>query len=258
MTRNRHHLAGLMAAGAALAVCGAVEAAAITTPYENTFSAGESVADFVTTGGTWQQTTAFAGSAEVYRNDISGAVASSALVQASDLGGATQNDFTLSTVFVLTSNNAGANTIGLAALSTSTASTPYYLADVQREGAMRILKIAGGVNTTLDSGSFGQVAINNTAPTWYTMTLTGTYGEGGELTLTFDLTGGGKSLQLSGADATPLTGSHFGIRNRGSGSNAVMSVVYDELSLTAVPEPAGLAVLGGLMLFARHRRAAMN
>ncbi|GHC09742.1 PEP-CTERM sorting domain-containing protein [Cerasicoccus arenae] len=227
---------------------------AVVLGYSNNFST--SVADFTET--TDVQWTLGSG---VYTNAFTagGATASSATVNVTDLG-PVGTDWSISTTFSISTLESGM-TFGFGALGTNTAfsggaGNPYYLADVNTAGSVRILEIAsspadlGGTKTSLPDGGL-QTDTN------YTMTLSGTY-SGGTLTMDLSITDGVNIGSVIGAtDASSLTGQNFGFRNRIPNAGTY-SVSYDNFSI--VPEPGSAALIMsacvGMLLMMRRRRRA--
>jgi hypothetical protein len=242
-------LAWTVVLGALLA---AMPAAAdpITMPYTNDFSS--SVADFHAAGGTWTLNT----TTGLYTNTITSInTAGTALLQVTNLGGSSQQDFTLSTKFIVNSSGGANTTVGMAALGSTNTGGTFYLADVQLGGNLRLYRI--DPNDSLSESSHGFTFAAD-VPWW--LILEGTYAPGGDLTLKLTLTDGDtqtKAIDATIASANVLDGQYFGLRNRTGGAGSTLNVSFDEL--TIVPEPASLSLLaagvGLLLLFGRRRRS---
>lgn len=252
--------------------------AAVTFPYLENFDGLQTGSgDFtLSTGGAWTLFDSGVGGNKLFQNSIlstGGAMSSTASINFSGfLGGSTAQDFLISTEFKLDlADTKSSITIGFGALgSTSTfgggSSAPYYLADLvvadggAALGRLRILEVAGSNDTFAQKVS--TVALN-----WedtYRLTLQGTY-VGGALNMSLTLVNlttpdpetGSAIDTISGTDPTPLTGTHFGYRNRTNDAGEVQ-VKFDNFTV-AVPEPStvGLLGLGVVGLLARRRRSAI-
>jgi len=243
---------GLSALAAAPARAGLV-----SFPYSNDFST--SVSDFVENADAhWSLNTGTG----VYNDTIAGSgTSSSTMVQATALGGpaATATSFRMQTTFRATNfGGDAANTVGFAALgfddnSTDAAGT-FYLADVKRDGRLRLYEI-NGTGMLSDSINFAGGALATGVD--YTLTLDATY-VGSSVKLDLTLTNGTQTTAITFTDATALTGQYFGMRNRANSSGGV-NVNYDSFAITAVPEPASLLALpaAAVLLGIRRRRHAV-
>lgn len=236
-----------------------------TAPYSNDFS-GTGANTAFTTEGTDAE---WAVSNEAYRNTYSNSSITASTASLS-ITGVAGNAFTLETRFTVQQNgniNANGSTLGfgfLASSSTfSTTSNSYYLADIQygntltgSVGTLRILSLGDtdgftAVNGLADDNA-GDTALAITAGTTYTLRLQGTY-EGGSLSMTFGLFDAAGTTRIgtpaTATDATPLTGTYFGFRNRIGIGGGTTRIDFDNYSLTtdsAVPEPSIYDFFGGL------------
>jgi hypothetical protein len=112
-----------------------------------------------------------------------------------------------------------------------------------------------GGDGNVSAVSAGTLAADTSGSTTYTLSLQATEVTG-SLTLLGSLTDGVSSINVTDTDATALTGSHFGLLTQtlGASSNGTstvgLNIDFDNVSVTAVPEPASLALLaaGGLCL----------
>lgn len=241
----------LYAAVAAMAALAASTGqAAVIVPYVNDFST--SVADFTeTTDAQWTLNT----TTGLYTNSSTQTTtATSAVVLASELGGpaALASDFTMTSVFTPSSMGADNTTIGMAALGTTASLSAFYLGDVQRRGNMRLFRVNPNSSLKEEFWPGGALVMGTT----YTMTLTGTYGATGDLTLALTLAGGGYSHTITSntiAAANVLQGQYFGLRDRTDNPGG-LTTAFDSFSLT--PEPATFALLGlGALGILRRRWA---
>lgn len=251
--QREDHWMGCRCAWALAVVAGVTVAAeaAVLAPYSNDFSTTAS--DLTPNGvGAWSLNT----TTGRYGFSTSAVGSGSAVTQVTNLGGAaaTANDFTMSTEFTIGTSDGTTSTVGFAALGeTSTPATApgaggYYLADVEKDGTLRLIVVTSGGNTSLGTLEFGSALANGTE---YTLTLAGAYGVGTSIDLDLTLSNGVNSVTLSRTHATALTGNYFGFRNRSNAAN--LAVSFDHL--TIVPEPATLALGGlGLLLCAARRR----
>lgn len=237
----------------------AVASAAVTLPYTNDFSS--SVADFTTENGTWTLDSGF------YVNTVGGGgVRSSAALDVTGIGGATPQDFTLSTTFSVTGaslNGAAADSVGFALFgdSVSNADSNYLLVDWATDSRLRIRNL-GANQDTVDS--FKTTSFTLTNSTIWTMTADFVY-SGSNLVVTLGITDGGANTDslVSTPFNTVTTGldsSIVAFTNReGPGTSGAFTASFDNLSITAVPEPGAVSlfVIGslGVLTLRRRRRA---
>lgn len=206
-----------------------------------------------------------------YRNTFTSTTvaASVASVAITDLAG---RAFEMETQFTVVStgglNNNG-QMVGFGFLGASpgfggtNASSAFYLADFQYAhttgpGTLRILAVPNVANdpdmTRVDAvvdanatSSTLAVELNTT----YTLRLTGSY-SGSVLNMSLGLFNAAGTTQIgasaTASDKTPLTGTHFGFRNRFGLSGGSASIDLDNLSITAIPEPSSALPLGFLAL----------
>ncbi len=218
-----------------------------------------------------------------YQNAFTGDdTASSASVSVAGVAG---TSFTMSTQFTVNTVNpptGSVSTIGFGALggdavfSASSLANAYYLADFGYayamnaaggdKGRLRILALGDtqiGYSATNTGGNFNGNTTNLAIQTGvtYTLRLTGTY-SGGSLSMSLGLFDAAGTTQIgtsaTATDATPLTGSNFGIRNRNSSNSSgtsSLNATFDNFSVTNIPEPstALLGTLGALALLRRRR-----
>lgn len=255
----------------AVSYCAPSFASAAIMSYSNDFAG--SVAEFSeTTDGQWTL------GAGVYQNEILSTASnktSSSLLSFGTLGGPAllANDFSLSTTFIVTNSVADFNTLGFAFLGNSadatTNASSHYLADVYVGGGMMNAQLRFAeigltptlIPTMLD---LGKVLLQNIP---YLLQLDGTYANNGDLHLTLGLTGDNDFdvFQTSINAANVLTGNHFGYRDRASGgANSTLTVEYDSLGVTAIPEPLSIgylaaSLIGGYVIgmYIRHRMASL-
>jgi MYXO-CTERM domain-containing protein len=191
----------------------------------------------------------------------------------------------MSSQFVVNSFNPGtspaASTLGFGLLGLDSGftgtlvSNAYYLADFgygysssgSPKGGLRILALGdtSGFTSSSTSNNFNGNTTNLAivVGTTYTLKLTGTYGVGGELDLSFGLFDSTGTTQYgnsaTGTDTSPLVGTNFGYRNRNgsnSGTAASLNASFDNFSVANVPEPSSalLGLSGALAFLLRRRR----
>ena len=138
-----------------------------------------------------------------------GSGTSSSIIDVSNLGGANQNNFVLSSTVTVTTAPTEYN-IGMVACALSQPSFlyNYYYAGMDQSGNIFIRS-----NDNNSSGLVLGTATNLTGGvvvgTTYTITLVGTY-SGGALTLSLTISDGIHNATLTATAASPLTGSYFG------------------------------------------------
>lgn len=244
---------------------------AATFPYENNFS-GTGANTAFTVETTNPQWTVSGGS---YVNSFSttGTTNSTASISVTGVPG---NSFTISTQFTVTaasiasgSTDTHYSTVGFGFLASSTdfssTSNTYYLADFAYAsasasspnlGTLRILSPGSG-NTDVSSANASAIAVGAASRfaivvnTTYTLKLTGSYSSEGVLAMTFGLFDAEGTTSIGGTatatDATPLTGTNFGYRNRiAAPSSSSTTIAFDNFSVVAIPEPSsfGFAAAG--------------
>lgn len=242
-------------------VAAASPAFAITAPYADTFqstTSGNSPADWVTAGGaTWSVVTA--GSNQVYQAVGSSAAGSfSSTLSFSNITNSLSS-FSISTSFKVTDLSNGAF-VGIAAFGSTSGLGTNYLADVNAAGTVRI--ISQGTNADFVASSTPSLGVVFNTTSTYTMSLTGTY-ISGALNLSYTVSDGiGHTQTVTASDATPYTGTFFGIRLNNSVASDPFAAQFSNFNVTtsAVPEPSTTAALFGLgvlgaSLVARRRRA---
>lgn len=244
--------ASLRLATAALALATASAAGAATAPFTETFSSTLSGwTNQVAATATWSQDT-IAGTYTA-TNGATATGAYTATVQVTNVNSTTftaGTPFTVSASFQITDATAAgtAEYYGLGLFGgAANLGNAYYLADVQRNGSIRLLSL-NGANADFTGGAataIGQVLAINTT---YTLQFTGTYGNDGRLDMTFELLNsvGGTIASVSATDLTPLTGQHFGFRNNLAATGDSVSITYDSFAITSVPEPSAFAAVLGL------------
>lgn len=256
----------LSALAASLAIV--ATAGAATAPVAETFSTTLSGwTTQVAATATWSQDTVTGTYTATNTGSASGAYTAS--VQVTGVNSTTfaaGTPFTVSATFQITDGTAAGNNeyygLGLFGGAASFGNA-YYLADVQRNGSIRILSL-NGANADFTGGTATAIGQTLAINTTYTLQFTGTYGGDGSLAMAFALLdAGGVVLKSIGAtDATPLTGEYFGFRNNLAATGDSVAITYDNFSISAVPEPstfaafAGLAAIGSVALRRRRTVAA--
>ncbi|MCC5845249.1 MAG: PEP-CTERM sorting domain-containing protein [Verrucomicrobia bacterium] len=199
----------------------------------------------------WSQSS---GALRLTATDGAGASASSASTSFSELGGSSNNGFTLQTDFTVSGsvNSGGFIFAGFMVLGDQNDHSFYgYRVETRFEtGLMRIQKIGGSGDITHTQQTFGSFTFGET----YTATVQGVYGNNGpagadSLDLTFTIEGGDlvtpRQVTASDNSGSLMTGSHFGLRNRVENTTG-MEVAFDQL--TVIPEPSSVVlVLTGLV-----------
>lgn len=249
----------------ALALCvGALPTFAASLPYTNDFSgAGANVAFTTETpDAEWAVLNG------AYRNTYTNSsfTPSSASLSLSGVAG---NNFTIETRFTvqqLGTFNANTATLGFGFLASSSSfsdsANSYYLADFafgnnssSNVGRLRILSLgdtAGftGTNGAADDNAAVNLAI--TTGTTYTLRLEGSF-VGSTLNLTLALFNADGTTQIgttaTASDTSPLSGEFFGYRNRIGIGGGTSIIDFDNYNVSAIPEPASFASLGGVAVF---------
>ncbi|MEX0744087.1 MAG: PEP-CTERM sorting domain-containing protein [Phycisphaeraceae bacterium] len=270
---KKNGIGNLLAPGAAalMIAAGTGPAWAVTMPYSEDFNDG-TASDFDdspgsgTSNGTWSVGHNATFGSDAYNYTINSSGTGRSLVS---VDGAPESGFVLTTDFVINSAPTGSDGFWTAAAgyylfgsggSTETAGS--YIVDVQYanpttntgdQARMRIHDLGG--SGSLAVGDFGDGSVLDVG-TIYTMTVTGDY-DGVNLDLSFTLTDGTTTTTISGTDTSPSLADNVVLRHFAGGSLNSTNVSYDNFNI-AVPEPASLALfgLGGLLMFARRRRAA--
>jgi len=231
--------------------------AAIVAPYSNDFSA--SVADFSPTlSGQWSLISGKYQN-QIIADMIPGNESSSSTRQFLGLGGSpfTAKDFSLSTVFTITNSVGDFNSLGYAILANNADATTnansFYLADVYVGGGafnaqMRFAEI--GVAPTLATTMFNlnKVLLQGIP---YLLQVEGKYAANGDLNLKLELTGDNDYdfLQLPPIPAiNVLAGDYFGYRDRTGTTTSSLTVEYDSLNVTAIPEPSAIGLVAASLL----------
>lgn len=226
--------------------------AAVSVPYSRTFTNSASIEDF-TSNGTW------AIQNDRYRNTLGNSAASSSTLQVTS---GLENGFRLSTTYTVVSRSGSTSStyVGLTALSvgsdalTSSAASPFILADVSSNGELRIVLANSNNPPSITTATLPSAIATNSV---YTLTLTGLYVTGG-LNLSLSLTNNGVTTTTPTAfiaTANIPNGQYFGLRNRSAGGSTTITVDYHDISLTAIPEPgAGVLLAGSALAVAARRR----
>jgi len=184
-----------------------------------------------------------------------------ATVNATGLTGATGNQFSVSTTFVIDSFVAsGVANTSLNAASNSTFGSGYrvvYTIASTSPGSVGGFTIAEN-GTTMTGVTTTGSNFTPAAGAVLTMTLTGFYNSATSVSLAgylFDSTGT-EVARVTITDTTAQTGNFFGMRTAVNGSGSSESVTFTDFTL-AVPEPASaaLAVLSAGALCFRRKRA---
>ena len=151
--------------------------------------------------------------------------------------------FTLSTTFRIIGGTSkpGGEYIGLVACATQadlSASSSYYLADVQRgSGVLRIVS-RGKPNPDFVAEKTGSFVRALDAQTVYTLTLFATPAKNG-IALKLTLSDGKKTTSVTAVDPTPLAGRLFGLRLNNTTAGESLKVGFADFDVvTAATNPA--------------------
>lgn len=265
----------LLAATLGLAAMGTPQAAVI--PYTNDFSGSGSNVAFpnqtVSANSTWSVT----GGSYVYSSTNTSWPVGNASLPLTNMGTSPFVVETQFTVSSLGSFNANGITVGLGLFGSDAAFTglasanSYYLADWTlattstgvTPGQFRLIALGDGsgytsTSTVIDTNPDANIAV--TLGATYTMRLEGSY-SGTTLNMTFSLLNSTGNVlgTVTASDTSPLTGTNFGYRNRSGLSGGAFTTSFDSYSVTPVPEPGTVALLGlglGTALLIMRRRQA--
>lgn len=252
---------------------------AAVIPYTNDFSGtGSNVAfpnQTVSAGSSWTVT----GGSYVYSSTNTSYPVGNASIPLTNMG---TSPFTVETQFSVSSLgafNANGITVGFGLFGADPAfsgtgtsgGNAYYLADWTlatsstsvTPGLFRLLSQGDATgytstSTVIDTNPDSSIAI--TLGATYTMRLEGSY-SGSTLNMTFSLLNSTGTVlgAITASDTSPLAGTYFGYRNRAGIQGGSFSTSFDSYSVTAVPEPATVVLLGlsaGAILMIRRRTNA--
>lgn len=254
----------------------AASLAAATAPYSNDFSGiGANTALTELTDSIW----AINSGAYRYTFTSTTVAYDAASTTITNLAGM---DFTMEAQFTVSSTgtvNANSQTLGFGLFGATSGfggagSSAYYLADWQytntaSPGKLRILALGdtsgfSAVDSSVDDNA-GSATLAVNLGTTYTLRLQGSYSST-VLNMTLGLYDATGTTQIGSSataiDTSPLTGTNFGLRNRTGLSGGSAIIDFDNLSVTAIPEPSAALPMGALALFGcaltrrkTHRRA---
>lgn len=249
-------------------------ASAATVPYSTDFSSNPGW----TTGYTGTPTSSLpAATGGVWQVQLArGATGSTSELDSVQVTGLTTSGFYITAdVTPIASTDTFNDSVGVRFLAnTTTADVDSYVADFNigsnnpGSGRMRLVKFTSSGNTIYPSTTVGnQGLIPNFSRTGsYHIEVTGTYNVSGALSIDYKVTDRNNAanfydvtnLLIDGVvqapDATPRTGSYFGVRSAIGGSGAAsLAVNFDNFAV--VPEPAMLVSASGLLGLLMRRRA---
>lgn len=241
--------------------------AAVMAPYTETFNDG--VADMFasTTQGSATATSGFSVVDNEYRMDLTkssqtaGNAEGLAGIEVSNLGSATNADFTYTTQGTLDAPASGTtdtlSRFGVRFLADSaTGDANSYFVDVRlSDGVVRLIEFTGSSAAsvgTVTGSPLGTVTAGETLD----FTVAATYA-GSTPTFAINVSDGTSTANIAFTDTSARTGQFFGYRGSttsGSSTGTRLQVDYDNFQI--IPEPASLALLGlgGLMLLPRRQR----
>ena len=238
-------------------------AEAAIAPYQNDFASSASDFTLSTAGGGWTLDTSGSGTLGHSNTNSNSATLFSAGLELSNLGGpaATASDFEISGAYSASALVGTFDYLGVVGLGSNSAfssgADSFYMLRHLKNAQLELYRVSGGNSVKL-ANVFAETISLNTA---YALTLTGTYVDtnadavNDALDLTAELAKGSSTYGFTYRDATPLAGSYFGMRDQNANNNATVTMAWDSISVTLVPEPAGLAtvvlLIGGLLR--RHR-----
>ncbi|WFB35358.1 hypothetical protein P3T73_14440 [Kiritimatiellota bacterium B12222] len=160
-----------------------------------------------------------------------------------EVGSLTGTDFNLTSSFKIL-NGTGKGTLGFATFGNdSDLSGSYYQAYISRPGTAGSLDISMVLEEVGGDGlinSSSTATLTSIEDTTLLFTLSGIY-DGGNLSLSFNVTGGGINKTISGIDTTPLTGEYFGYRTTRAGGPT--NVEMDNFLIVSIPEPNSITLL---------------
>jgi hypothetical protein len=235
--------------------------AAITSPYFNDYADEASVVLYTeTTSDQWAVLPSGKYQNQIAADLISSNESSSSMLEFTDLGGspATAQDFIFSTTFTITKSTGSFNTVGFALLGNSpnatTNASSHYLADVYVGGSLmnaqlRFAEIGPLPKLTTTMLDLGKILMEDTP---YLLQVEGKYAGNGDLNLKLELTGNNVTDIYAIPQPIPanevLQGNYFGYRNRTGSTTSDLTVEYDTLNITAIPEPSSIGIVAASLL----------
>jgi hypothetical protein len=235
-------------------------AAPITSPFFNDFGDASSVLNHTATAsGQWSVLPSGKYQNEIIADMISNNESSSSMLEFTDLGGspATAKDFVFSTVFTITKSTGSFNTVGFAILGNSanatTNASSHYLADVYVGGSLmnaqlRFAEIGPMPKLTTTMFDLEKILMEDIP---YLLQVEGKYADNGDLKLKLELSGD-NDYDFYTIDAIPandvLQGKFFGYRDRTGNATSELTVEFDTLNITAIPEPSSLGIVAASLI----------